>query len=176
LERTAQLWSRNQKNFARRFPGVVKAIAELPGDTVIDGEVVVLDEGGRPSFDLLQGLGAGAATVMYAFDLLMLRGKDVRVWPLDDRREQLAEITRSLPDTIRYSETWRNATPEERFQAAQHASVVRWQKFREWKAGHPEEAAAAAAVAKALRALCPRPEVTDDVIVARLEKMCAPIR
>src|SRR5215471_18460389 len=63
LGRTAQLWSRNQKNFARRFPGVVKAVAELPSDTVIDGEVVVLDERGRPSFDLLQGLGAGAATV-----------------------------------------------------------------------------------------------------------------
>ena len=46
--RTAQLWSRNQKNFARRFPGVVKALANLPDDTVIDGEVVALDEHGRP--------------------------------------------------------------------------------------------------------------------------------
>jgi len=35
--RTAQLWSRNQKNFARRFPTVVKALAGLPDDTVIDG-------------------------------------------------------------------------------------------------------------------------------------------
>jgi bifunctional non-homologous end joining protein LigD len=29
--RSAQLWSRKQKNFTRRFPGVVKAIARLPG-------------------------------------------------------------------------------------------------------------------------------------------------
>ena len=43
-----QLWSRNQKNFARRFPGVVKALANLPDDTVIDGEVVAFDEHGRP--------------------------------------------------------------------------------------------------------------------------------
>src|SRR5438128_112099 len=42
--RTAQLWSRNQKNFARRFLGVVKSLAQLPNDSVIDGEVVVLDE------------------------------------------------------------------------------------------------------------------------------------
>ena len=36
----------------------------------------------------------------------MLRGKDVRLWPLDDRREQLRKIIQTLPDTIRYSETF----------------------------------------------------------------------
>jgi ATP-dependent DNA ligase len=35
---------------------VVKGIAELPSDTVIDGEVVALDENGRPSFNLPQGV------------------------------------------------------------------------------------------------------------------------
>jgi ATP-dependent DNA ligase len=54
--RSAQLWSRNQKDFTRRFPDVVKGIAELPSDTVIDGEVVALDENGRPSFNLPQGV------------------------------------------------------------------------------------------------------------------------
>ena len=72
--------------------------------TVIDGEVVALDENGRPSFNLLQGFGSAQAIVLYAFDLLMLRGKDVRTWPLDNRREQLREIVSTLPDTIRYSE------------------------------------------------------------------------
>jgi bifunctional non-homologous end joining protein LigD len=43
---------------------------------------------------------------MYAFDLLMLRGKDVRLWPLEERREQLHDIARRLPDGIRYSETF----------------------------------------------------------------------
>jgi ATP-dependent DNA ligase len=80
--RTTQLWSRNQKNFARQFPTVVKGLAGLPDDTVIDGEVVALDEHGRPSFNLLQGFGNARAIVLYAFDLLMLRGKDVRMWPL----------------------------------------------------------------------------------------------
>jgi bifunctional non-homologous end joining protein LigD len=31
--RSAQLWSRNQKDSSRRFPGVVQGIAELPCDT-----------------------------------------------------------------------------------------------------------------------------------------------
>jgi ATP-dependent DNA ligase len=78
--RSAQLWSRNEKDFTRRFSGVVKGIAELPNDTVIDGEIVALDENGRPSFNLLQGLGNHQETVLYAFDLLMLLGKDVRLW------------------------------------------------------------------------------------------------
>jgi bifunctional non-homologous end joining protein LigD len=42
--RSAQLWSRNQKDFARRFPNVVRGIAELPSDTAIDGEIVALEE------------------------------------------------------------------------------------------------------------------------------------
>jgi ATP-dependent DNA ligase len=104
--RSTQLWSRNQKDFTRRFRDVVKGIAELHNDTVIDGEIVALDENGRPSFNLLQGFSDAQATVLYAFDLLMLHGKDVRLWPLDDRREQLREVVQTLPDTIRYSETF----------------------------------------------------------------------
>jgi bifunctional non-homologous end joining protein LigD len=50
--RSAQLWSRNQKDFTRRFPDVVRGIAELPSDTVIDGEIVALDASGKPLFNL----------------------------------------------------------------------------------------------------------------------------
>jgi bifunctional non-homologous end joining protein LigD len=85
----------------------VKGIAELPSDTVIDGEIVALDASGKPLFSLLQGFGGGvSAIVLYAFDLLMLRGKDTRLWPLEERRKQLREIVLTLPDTIRYSGTF----------------------------------------------------------------------
>jgi DNA ligase D-like protein (predicted ligase) len=103
--RSAQLWSRNQKDFSRRFPGVVKAIASLPSDIVIDGEIVALERSGTPSFSLLQGIGS-ATIVMYAFDLLMWQGKDVRSWPLEKRRQQLRKVVQRLPDTIRFSETF----------------------------------------------------------------------
>jgi bifunctional non-homologous end joining protein LigD len=85
---------------------VVKAIAELPNDTVIDGEIVALDEHDKPSFNLLQGFGDAQAIVLYAFDLLMLHGKDVRLSTLEDGREQLRALVPNLPDTIRYSETF----------------------------------------------------------------------
>jgi bifunctional non-homologous end joining protein LigD len=83
---------------------MVKGIAELPSDTIIDGEIVALDERGKPSFNLLQGLGIAEAIVLYAFDLLMLRGKDIRLWLLEERREQLRELVQNLPNAIRYSE------------------------------------------------------------------------
>jgi ATP-dependent DNA ligase len=75
-----------------RCYAVVKALTGLPDDTMIDGEVA-LDERDRPSSTLLQGLGTGAPLiVLYAFNLLMLRGRDVRGWSLEERRDELREV------------------------------------------------------------------------------------
>jgi hypothetical protein len=41
-------------------------------------------------------------TVLYASNLLMFQGKDVRTWPLGKRRGRLEEIVRQLPDTVRF--------------------------------------------------------------------------
>jgi bifunctional non-homologous end joining protein LigD len=118
-EGQAELWSRNGKDFVRRFPEVAKAIASLPEDTAIDGEIVALDADGKPSFALLQGSGTAATPVVfYVFDLLILRGKDLRLSPLEERRKRLRKIVDGLPENIRYSETF--AVP-----AAQLVSAVR---------------------------------------------------
>jgi DNA ligase D-like protein (predicted ligase) len=99
------LRSRNDIDFNARYPGLAKALAQMPDDTVIDGEVVALDADGRPSFNTLQNYGsAGAPLHFFIFDVLILQGKDVTGEPLIKRRELIEEhVFPKLADPIRYS-------------------------------------------------------------------------
>jgi len=91
--REAILYSRNGKNFNKRFPQIAEALGDLPDDTVIDGEVVALDESGRPDFHGLQHFTAVASRIRYfVFDLLILNGRDLTSLPLVERRKRLGEI------------------------------------------------------------------------------------
>ena len=90
--RDAVLWSRNNLDLAPRFPGVAAALARLgANEAVLDGEVVVLDEGGIPRFQLLQKGEEGEA-VFFVFDLLWLEGKDLRGLPIEERRGLLQKV------------------------------------------------------------------------------------
>ena len=103
----AQVVSRNGRNFNARFPSIARALEALPDETVIDGEIVAYDADGRPSFSVLQNrLSDKPQLHLYAFDLLVLRGKDLTQEPLEKRRELLLrKVMPLLPDSIRYSET-----------------------------------------------------------------------
>jgi bifunctional non-homologous end joining protein LigD len=87
-----KLRSRNDKDFNERFALIARALAEMPEDTIIDGEIVALDEDGRPSFNLLQNYGsAGARLAFYVFDLLAFDGRNLINEPLVQRRALLNE-------------------------------------------------------------------------------------
>ena len=99
------LRSRNDNDFSVRYAAVVRGLARLPEDTVIDGEVVALDENGRPSFNALQNFGSSAsAIVYYVFDVMVLAGRDVTAETLTARRELLErKVIPKLANPARYT-------------------------------------------------------------------------
>jgi ATP-dependent DNA ligase len=86
---TVHLCSRNDNDFNSSYPALVRGLAGLPNETVIDGEVVAFDEDGRPSFNVLQNLGTRPETPLafFVFDVMIWRGRDVMKEPLSARRE-----------------------------------------------------------------------------------------
>ena len=88
-----------------RYPSVVKALARLPDETVIDGEVVAFDEEGRPSFNALQNYGSAPAPVVYyVFDVMVLGGIDLRREPLEKRLALLEKkVLPKLAEPVRYT-------------------------------------------------------------------------
>jgi bifunctional non-homologous end joining protein LigD len=99
------LFSRRRKSFNRQFPLIVEALADLPENTVIDGEVVALDESGRPDFKLLQNSRSAAARMHYfVFDLLVFEGRDLTRQPLIERRGIMRTVLRFRSQRIRISD------------------------------------------------------------------------
>ena len=100
-----RLFSRNGNDLASSFPEVTRAVGALPVSRVLlDGEVVALDESGRPSFQRLQqrakltrALDIRRAAVenpvtFFAFDLLAAEDFDLRPLPLVTRKELLRKL------------------------------------------------------------------------------------
>jgi bifunctional non-homologous end joining protein LigD len=92
--RSISLASRNLKDITKQFVAVAEAARRLDAKAaVVDGEIVVLDADGRPSFQALHHWStAGLSIVYYAFDLLHLNGRDLLRTPLDERRDRLRSI------------------------------------------------------------------------------------
>ena len=99
-----QLRSRNDNDFSGRYAAVLRGLATLPDETVIDGEIVALDEEGRPSFNTLQNsVGSPARIVYYVFDVMVLAGRDVSRETLTTRRELLErKLLPALAEPVRY--------------------------------------------------------------------------
>jgi bifunctional non-homologous end joining protein LigD len=113
----ARLWTRNQQDAATYFPELAGAAPWIDArEAIVDGEVVALDEAGRPSFSLLQdrtGIRTGRApgtgrkgtpapAVYQAFDLLHLDGQSLLAVPLEERKRLLR--SRLKPhDRVRYA-------------------------------------------------------------------------
>lgn len=101
-----RLDSRNQRPLLRYFPELAPALEQLPGGTVVDGEIVVVSDG-VTDFDALQQrihpadsrvtmLSETTPAELVAFDILAYRGQDLRDTPFEVRREKLLELAHDL--------------------------------------------------------------------------------
>jgi bifunctional non-homologous end joining protein LigD len=110
------LYGRSGQDTTSRYPEVVRALRALPIQPfVVDGEIVALDDAGRPSFQRLQPrmaltdpreVARAAAqwpAVGVFFDCLMLDDRDLRRLPLVDRKECLRLLVPPL-GTARYGD------------------------------------------------------------------------
>ncbi|MFB9959238.1 ATP-dependent DNA ligase [Agromyces bracchium] len=106
----ARLVSRNGIDQTATYPELAGLASALRADAVVDGEIVALDERGRPDFGLLQRrmnlgkpreIAAAAASVpvgLHLFDVLEVAGTPTVDEPYDRRRERLERLVRPHAD------------------------------------------------------------------------------
>jgi bifunctional non-homologous end joining protein LigD len=96
-DKKLQLYSRNGLSFIEKFGVVAEAVKTIDADVVLDGEIVLLDEEGRPSFQKLQHYedNTNLPLVYYVFDMLFLDKKDIRHLPLTDRKQLLEALLKN---------------------------------------------------------------------------------
>lgn len=112
-----RLFSRNHNDLTPQFAELADIGEDFPvKNAIFDGEIVALDEQGRPSFSLMQqrtgvrtyGRRVGARRDIpiqyYVFDVIYLNGYDLRRVDLDKRKAALASLQLSSDTLVRISE------------------------------------------------------------------------
>jgi bifunctional non-homologous end joining protein LigD len=115
LGTSTRLTSRTTRDMTAQFPELIDMHRQLAArNAVVDGEIVALDQNGRPSFERMQdrfhrtpeelARNKGRVPVQFlAFDLLWLDGQPLLDLPLVERRARLVEVLVETKD-IRLSQ------------------------------------------------------------------------
>jgi bifunctional non-homologous end joining protein LigD len=149
-----ELYGRSGQLITGRYPDLVRALVALPVEHfVIDGEIVALDESGRPSFQRLQPrmaltdpreIEAAAARVPVEgvfFDCLALDGHDLRRLPLTRRKDCLRLLVPPLgpvhyvDHVLEHGPSFLEAANEQRLEgivAKKAASLYTGGRSRDW--------------------------------------------
>jgi bifunctional non-homologous end joining protein LigD len=90
VQSRCRLISRNGHQFGS-FSYLEKSIEKVAsGPSVLDGEIVCLDEKGRPQFEEL--LFHRSTPCFFVFDVLICNGQDLRTAALTDRKQELRRL------------------------------------------------------------------------------------
>jgi bifunctional non-homologous end joining protein LigD len=117
-----RLYSRNDQDFNNDYPEVVKELESLPGNIVLDGEVVAVDSDGVSRFQLLQNKKSDKdqKVLYYVFDILYFDKFDLRGMAFEKRLEILKEVVKPNGN-VRLSETYTDGI--ELFKSAKHLGM-----------------------------------------------------
>ena len=99
------LYSRNLISLNKKFPVIIDSLRKFGFEAVLDGEIVAVDNEGRPNFQMLQNFRQSGEGYLlyYVFDLVYFQGHDLTSLPLLKRKGLLQKILPSNP-RIRFSE------------------------------------------------------------------------
>ncbi len=102
---SVELRSRNENSFNQKFQPVYEALKEWNINAVLDGEIVVLNEEGKPDFNGIQQWDKiqEGQLIYYVFDIIWLDGRDLTRLPLYRRRDILRQLM-PVSGMIRYSD------------------------------------------------------------------------
>ena len=150
-----RIFTRNGLDWTSRFAGVAEAAKKLKLDgCLIDGEIVALDENGVSDFGALQNAleaGRSRQLKLFAFDLLVDGGEDIRRQPLHERKARLKQRLRFSKGPIYYTDDFEDgAAGLETLSEAGYEGVIaklrdapyRSGRAKGWlkvKAGHRQE-------------------------------------
>jgi len=91
----ARLYTRTGLDWSDKFPGLIAAAQALDvGSALVDGEIVVFGDDGKPDFSALQAAikSGDPQALFFAFDLLSLEGTDLKSLPNIERKARLRPL------------------------------------------------------------------------------------
>lgn len=98
--------SRSGLDYTSKYPLIAEALKSLGHNLMVDGEVIVLNEDGKPDFDALQLYNGKRSPIRYCvFDLLYLDGTSIMEMHLYQRK-QLLETLVSENEIFLFSESF----------------------------------------------------------------------
>jgi ATP-dependent DNA ligase len=111
--------SRDEKSLNRYFPELLEPLQQLPARCVLDGEIVVAQNGGldfealqlriHPAASRVRLLAQQSPASIVFFDLLCHRDRDLRQEPFDRRREELETVLSSATPPIHLTPSTRDS-------------------------------------------------------------------
>jgi len=102
---STRLYSRNGNLFNNTYPVIVNELKKIRTNAILDGEIVVMDDNGNPSFQLLQNYqdDPDHPIYYYVFDLLSLKNKNTCDLPLLERKKLLKTFLKGKSQ-VRYAD------------------------------------------------------------------------